>query len=52
MDRAQNLPRGQAPTLTGLRFRLGDDIDILRQSVQSFAADEIAPRAILETTPS
>ena len=26
-------------------FGLGDDIDLLRESVQSFAADRIAPRA-------
>jgi isovaleryl-CoA dehydrogenase len=45
MDRAQNLSKGTPPTLPGLRFRLGDDIDILRNTVQSFATAEIAPRA-------
>ena len=45
MDRAQNLPKGGLPTLPGLRFRLGDDIDILRNAVQGFAAAEIAPRS-------
>jgi isovaleryl-CoA dehydrogenase len=47
MERAQNLPRGGLPAIEvpGLRFRLGDDIDMLRGSVRSFAAAEIAPRA-------
>ena len=45
MDRAQNLPKSTPRTLPGLRFRLGDDIDILRNSVQRFTATEIAPRA-------
>ena len=45
MDRAQNLLKGTPPTLPGLRFRLGDDIDILRNTVQRFAAAEIAPRS-------
>ncbi len=31
--------------MTGLNFFLGEDIDMLRDSVQSFAAAEIAPRA-------
>ena len=44
MDRAQNLSKA-APALPGLRFRLGDDIDLLRGTVQTFAAAEIAPRA-------
>jgi isovaleryl-CoA dehydrogenase len=45
MDRAQNLPKGGSPALPGLRFRLGDDVDMLRNTVQGFAAAEIAPRA-------
>lgn len=32
-------------TLPGLDFQLGDDIEALRESVQAFAAAEIAPRA-------
>ncbi len=32
-------------TLPGMSFNLGEDIDMLRQSVQDFAAREIAPRA-------
>jgi isovaleryl-CoA dehydrogenase len=31
--------------LTGLRFDLGETVDMLRASVRQFAADEIAPRA-------
>ena len=31
--------------MTGLNFFLGEDIDMLRDTVQSFAAKEIAPRA-------
>jgi isovaleryl-CoA dehydrogenase len=31
--------------LPGLRFALGDDIDMLRASVRAFAQEEIAPRA-------
>jgi len=31
--------------MTGLNFFLGEDIDMLRDSVASFAANEIAPRA-------
>ena len=31
--------------LPGLRFALGEDIDMLRESVRSFAQSEIAPRA-------
>jgi len=31
--------------LPGLRFDLGDDIAMLRESVQQFAAEQIAPRA-------
>jgi len=47
MDRVQNLPSGAvAPIeLPGLRFRLGEEIDMLRASVRGFAAAEIAPRA-------
>jgi len=33
------------PTHTGLNFALGETIDMLRDTVQAFAADEIAPRA-------
>ena len=33
------------PHLPGLAFHLGDDIDMLRDAVQSFADAEIAPRA-------
>ena len=32
-------------TLSGLNFDLGDTADMLRASVQTFASDEIAPRA-------
>ncbi len=47
MDRAQNLPSGGVPMieLPGLRFPLGEDIEMLRRSVRAFAAAEIAPRA-------
>ncbi|MHB1359692.1 MAG: isovaleryl-CoA dehydrogenase [Rhodocyclaceae bacterium] len=31
--------------MIGLNFQLGEDIDMLRDSIQSFAANEIAPRA-------
>jgi len=43
VDRIPNLP----PTaeLPGLRFALGEEIDMLRSSVRAFAAAEIAPRA-------
>src|SRR6266542_3706094 len=47
MDRVQNLPAGAIPAieLPGLRFRLGEEIDMLRASVRGFAAAEVAPRA-------
>jgi len=46
MDRTPNLPAaGAAADLPGLRFALGEDIDMLRASVRAFAAAEIAPRA-------
>src|SRR6266699_3422049 len=47
MDRVQNLPAGAVPAieLPGLRFRLGEEIDMLRASVRGFAAAEVAPRA-------
>ena len=47
MDRTPNLPAGGAATaeLPGLRFALGEEIDMLRNSVRAFAAAEIAPRA-------
>jgi isovaleryl-CoA dehydrogenase len=45
MDRTPNLPAGAAADLPGLRFALGEDIDMLRNSVREFAAAEIAPRA-------
>ena len=47
MDRAQNLPAGTAaPTdWPGLRFKLGEHIDMLRSAVRAFAVAEIAPRA-------
>jgi isovaleryl-CoA dehydrogenase len=47
MDRAQTFPAGVNPTvdLPGLRFALGAEIDMLRESVRGFAAAEIAPRA-------
>ncbi len=31
--------------MIGLNFQLGEDIDMLRDTIQSFAANEIAPRA-------
>ena len=43
MDRTPNLPA--TAELPGLRFALGEDIDMLRSSVRGFAAAEIAPRA-------
>jgi isovaleryl-CoA dehydrogenase len=46
MDRIPNLPGGApAPELPGLRFGLGEHIDMLRNAVRAFAAAEIAPRA-------
>src|SRR6266568_4592759 len=47
MDRVQNLPAGAVPAieLPVLRFRLGEEIDMLRASVRGFAAAEVAPRA-------
>src|SRR5213082_1164726 len=46
MDRARNLSGGTpAIELPGLRFALGEDIDMLRASVRGFARTEIAPRA-------
>ena len=47
MDRTPNLPAGGAATaeLPGLRFALGEEIEMLRNSVRVFAAAEIAPRA-------
>jgi len=47
MDPAQNLPAGGVPMieLSGLRFALGQDIDMLRDTVRAFAGAEIAPRA-------
>jgi isovaleryl-CoA dehydrogenase len=47
MDSAQNLPAGavRMTELPGLRFSLGEDIDLLRTAVRGFAAAEIAPRA-------
>ena len=39
-------PGESFPTeLPSLNFGLGEDIDLLRESVKSFAANEIAPRA-------
>jgi len=43
MDRTPNLPA--TAELPGLRFALGEEIDMLRASVRAFAAAEIAPRA-------
>src|SRR5262249_16157045 len=43
MDRSPNLPAGGE--LPGLRFALGEEIDMLRSSVRAFAAAEIAPPA-------
>jgi isovaleryl-CoA dehydrogenase len=47
MDSAQNLSAGavRMSELPGLRFSLGEDIDLLRTAVREFAAAEIAPRA-------
>src|SRR5690242_20794466 len=47
MDRTPNLPAAGFATadLPGLRFALGQEIDMLRSSVRAFAAAEIAPRA-------
>jgi len=47
MDRTQNLPAGGIATaeLPGLRFALGEEVDMLRNAVRAFAAAEIAPRA-------
>jgi isovaleryl-CoA dehydrogenase len=42
MDRGRNPPVTELP---GLRFALGEDIEMLRASVRAFAAAEIAPRA-------
>src|SRR5262252_5590883 len=43
MDRTPNLPA--TAELPGLRFALGEEIDMLRASVRAFASAEIAPRA-------
>ncbi len=43
MDRTPNLSPGVE--LPGLRFALGEDVDMLRSSVRTFAAAEIAPRS-------
>jgi isovaleryl-CoA dehydrogenase len=47
MDRIPNLPAGRGATadLPGLRFALGEEVDMLRGAVRAFAAAEIAPRA-------
>ncbi len=47
MDQAQNLPAGavRVSDLPGLRFSLGEDVDLLRTAVRGFAAAQIAPRA-------
>jgi isovaleryl-CoA dehydrogenase len=46
MDRARNLSGGTpAIELPGLRFALGEEIDMLRATVRGFARAEIAPRA-------
>src|SRR3954464_6471673 len=42
MDRGRNPPVTELP---GLRFALGEDVEMLRASVRAFAAAEIAPRA-------
>ena len=34
-----------------LKFDLGEDIDMLRDSVHAFAQDEIAPRAAMGAVP-
>src|SRR5499433_3961195 len=43
MDRTPNLPA--TAELPGLRFALGEEIDMLRAAVRALAAAEIAPRA-------
>src|SRR5437773_10134737 len=46
MDRPRNLSGGTpAIELPGLRFALGEDIDMLRAAVRGFAQAELAPRA-------
>src|SRR4030088_2567292 len=46
MDRARNLSGGTPMIeLPGLRFALGEDLDMLRATVRGFAQTEIAPRA-------
>jgi isovaleryl-CoA dehydrogenase len=46
MDRTLNLPAGAATAeLPGLRFALGEEIEMLRNSVRAFATAEIGPRA-------
>src|SRR5258705_8084138 len=46
MDRARNLSGGTPMVeLPGLRFALGEDIEMLRATVRGFAQAEIAPRA-------
>ncbi|HVQ60448.1 MAG TPA: acyl-CoA dehydrogenase family protein, partial [Burkholderiales bacterium] len=45
MDRTPNLPAAGAAELPGLRFALGEDVDMLRGAVRAFARAEIAPRA-------
>src|SRR6266853_1142722 len=46
MDRVRNLSGGTpAIELPGLRFALGEEIDMLRATVRGFAQAEIAPRA-------
>ncbi len=47
MDRTPNFPAGGVATaeLPGLRFALGEEVDMLRNAVRAFAAAEIAPRA-------
>src|SRR5258705_9221937 len=46
MDRARNLSGGTPMVeLPGLRFALGEDIEMLRAAVRGFAQAEIAPRA-------
>src|SRR5437016_7668232 len=46
MDRARNLSGGTpAIELPGLRFALGEDIDMLRATARGFARAELAPRA-------
>ncbi len=44
MDRARK-PSAPMTELPGLRFALGEDVDMLRSSARAFAAAEIAPRA-------